>query len=732
MKVEFTEDEEQKIFNLVSQFVSTNRLAEQKSRLIINNIKKRMHLNHYNSLQEYLDFAMEDINEKNYLLSNLTIHTTYWFREIVNLELFESWVQNYGNLRKRLKGLSIGCSTGQEVFSMALILAEKGIEFEITGLDVDPVSIETAQKGVYPISEFSSIPRKYDQFLMIGDGRTAGLFTLNKEVRKKCHFKVENIETANLEVNHYDFIICRNMLIYFDGRQVNKIIQKISESLIEEGLLILGVSEPLMNSVKGLISLKPAIFQKISSKNISCTLKGTQKKIALIIDESEQDLNRLIKILYSDQYEMRAARSLEEAKSVMEKEHIDVVSMDANLDPTGELRWLQDIRKSGNNIPFAVLSDNKNSENSNYFKLFSAGVTEFFPKEILKGDITNFLIFMHTFLGVVAESDKKKHRQTILVVDDNKDICDLLFSLLKGHNLHVYSFTSSFEALEFLKKNSVDAVLSDYKMPDTDGIDFIRQAREIHPGVPALLVSGALANKDYLKNKMGIDVLHKPINEISLVRAVTSLLYSRPKKIVFDFFQNQIFSCIVIGASTGGPQTLKRILSHVSINIPPIVIVQHIPNKFQEKFFQDLADNCGLGYKSVDQEMELDRGCIYSSQPGFHVCVKQKGHKILAYPVEGNDGSGHTPSVNQLFKSASLLLDKCVAILLTGMGSDGAQALKDMKNNGHYTIAQDESSIVYGMPKAAVEYGAACFSASDSEIQQLLSNISCISVKKIS
>ncbi|MCB9228711.1 MAG: response regulator [Deltaproteobacteria bacterium] len=725
MNRDFTKAETEKIFSLVSSLVGTKRLAKQQSRLILSNIKKRIRIVKSQSLEEYLQYTKQNSEENRFLISNLTVHTTYWFREKVNLDLFGSWLDNVARNKKVLRGISVGCSTGQEVFSAALMMEKRNIDYTILGIDIDPISVDTGQRGIYPESELSSIPHEYIKYILIGSGRTQGLFTLSKEIRDRCTFEVKNAEKMNYEKDKYDFILCRNMLIYFEEDQVNEIIQKLSFSLATDGMLILGISESLTKSFHGIEQLKPAVFRKNEGQKILSKSSDVFEKRILVIEDSKTIQSHIAALLGSEDHKYTIVDTLKKADDQLDQQSFSVISLDVNLPDGNGLTWLSEKRKHGLRLPVAVLSSISEEERSLFLDLFRSGVTEFFPKDILGSDSSQYQLFVRTFLGKSnLRQNSSVKKQSIVIVDDDDDLVSLFKNILNSQNYEVHSFSDSLKALAYLKEHQVDGLLTDYRMPDMDGLELIRKARLLDPAVPVMILSGLIKNRKDIRSRTDIKVLDKPVDEVTFLNAIADLLKSKPERISPRSFQKTDFPCIVIGASTGGPQTLKRILEKVPANVPPLVIVQHIPEKFQEKFFVSLAADIGLRYRIVDREMKLENECLYVSDPGKHVCIRQRGPEIIAFPVSEPDGSGHCPSVNQLFRSAAQLSDKCLAILLTGMGSDGASAMKEMRNKGHITVAQDESSIVYGMPRAAVESGGACFTGSDWDIQTLISGIS--------
>ena len=182
-----------------------------------------------------------------------------------------------------------------------------------------------------------------------------------------------------------------------------------------------------------------------------------------------------------------------------------------------------------------------------------------------------------------------------------------------------------------------------------------------------------------------------------------------------QFSHNKV---LAIGASTGGTEAIKEVLIRMPENCPPIVITQHIPPVFSSSFAQRMDRTCTINVKEAEQGDKLTSGCAYIAPGDQHLSVKQQGGSLYCQL----DQSG--PAVDVLFNS---LVEVCpkntIAALLTGMGSDGAKGLLALKQHGAYTLAQDElSSVVWGMPKAAVELGAAIDIVSlDKVAQQLLS-----------
>lgn len=168
---------------------------------------------------------------------------------------------------------------------------------------------------------------------------------------------------------------------------------------------------------------------------------------------------------------------------------------------------------------------------------------------------------------------------------------------------------------------------------------------------------------------------------------------------------------VLVGASTGGPIAIETILRDLGSGFPaPVLVVQHMPAGFTRAFAERLDAHLPLQVREVVHEETLQPGTVYIAPGGVHLRVaRQRGElraMLSASPVE----TAHRPSVDVLFASARIAVgSRAVAVLLTGMGHDGAEGMAALASAGGVTIAQDEAtSIVYGMPRAAVDSGAAC------------------------
>lgn len=192
---------------------------------------------------------------------------------------------------------------------------------------------------------------------------------------------------------------------------------------------------------------------------------------------------------------------------------------------------------------------------------------------------------------------------------------------------------------------------------------------------------------------------------------------------------SDIFDVLVVGASTGGPVALQKLLSGIRKDFPlPIIITQHIDETFDVQFAQWLSSTSGLQVEMAKDRMIAQRGKAYLAPAGKHLCIERSasGDRNVQLSLDDSEPIHFLkPCVDKLFESAARnFAERTLAVILTGMGRDGADGMKQIKNAGGYTVAQDEATcVVYGMPKAAIDEGAVKNVMPLEEIAKFLNNI---------
>jgi len=273
-----------------------------------------------------------------------------------------------------------------------------------------------------------------------------------------------------------------------------------------------------------------------------------------------------------------------------------------------------------------------------------------------------------------------------------------------------------------------DVITLDMEMPRMDGLTFLKKLMKYYP-LPVVVVSSLTPKGSQLALEAlkagAIEVLCKPgasytvgdmaVELIDKIKAASKArLDRRPaidegvierKKLYLHKTTNKV---IAMGASTGGTQALEYVLRRLPQNIPGIVIVQHMPENFTKSFADRLNELCDIEVKEGEDGDSVSVGRALIAPGNKHMLLRRSG---AMYYVEVKDGplvSRHRPSVDVLFRSVAKYAGaNAIGVIMTGMGKDGAEGLKEMKENGAYTIAQDERTcVVFGMPKVAIEYGA--------------------------
>ncbi|MGE5559418.1 MAG: protein-glutamate methylesterase/protein-glutamine glutaminase [Bacillota bacterium] len=325
----------------------------------------------------------------------------------------------------------------------------------------------------------------------------------------------------------------------------------------------------------------------------------------------------------------------------------------------------------------------------------------------------------------------------VLIVDDSPAICKILSKeLAKDSAIKVVgTAVNPFLARDQILHCAPDVMILDIEMPRMDGLTFLEKLMKHFP-LPVIIVSslakegcdiglkalehGAVAimskpNAAYSTKEM-IEQLIENIKAASLMKH-SKIMSQIREKALYDARKNALKKThpdaarkiIAIGASTGGTEAIKNVLTKLPAEIPSIVIVQHMPPNFTEAFANRLNSLCPFEVKEAMHGELLTSSKALVAPGNKHMSVSRKGNE---YYVEISDGPlvfHQRPSVEVLFNSvAECAGADAIGILLTGMGKDGAHGLLNMKIAGALTIAQDEDScIVYGMPKEAAAIGAA-------------------------
>ena len=337
-----------------------------------------------------------------------------------------------------------------------------------------------------------------------------------------------------------------------------------------------------------------------------------------------------------------------------------------------------------------------------------------------------------------------KRKIRVLIVDDSAVVRQALQDILSSDRRIEVMGTAAdpFIAAEKIRQEVPDVITLDVEMPRMDGVTFLQKIMSQHP-IPVVICSSLTGRGSETAIRAleygAIDIITKPrmgakaFIEESRVRIIDAVKAASVAKIrkIGKFVNRDIApkltadavlakpsatramaqtteKIVLIGASTGGTEALRSILESLPLDSPGIVIVQHMPEHFTAAFAQRLNSLCRVSVKEAADGDSVLRGHALIAPGNKHTLLKRSGAR---YYVEVKDGPlvcRHRPSVDVLFRSAARYAGKnAVGVIMTGMGDDGSKGMKEMKDNGAFTIAQDEAtSIVFGMPKEAIKLGA--------------------------
>lgn len=333
-------------------------------------------------------------------------------------------------------------------------------------------------------------------------------------------------------------------------------------------------------------------------------------------------------------------------------------------------------------------------------------------------------------------------RIKVLIVDDSAVVRQVLTATLaEDIGIEVIGVASDpIFAMEKMAKQWPDVIVLDIEMPRMDGITFLKKIMAEHP-TPVVICStltekGAETTMQAM-SAGAVGIVTKPkvglkqyLQESSddLASAIKAAARANPKRLLSSTtltatapklsadavlppgvaMAQTTESVVAIGTSTGGTQALEVVLTALPRVCPGIVVVQHMPEKFTEAFAKRLNGLCQMEVREACNGDRVMPGRVLIAPGGHHMLLKRSGAQYHVEIVDGPPVSRHRPSVDVLFRSVAKFAGKnALGIIMTGMGDDGARGLKEMHDAKAQTLAQDEETcVVYGMPKEAVKLGA--------------------------
>lgn len=332
----------------------------------------------------------------------------------------------------------------------------------------------------------------------------------------------------------------------------------------------------------------------------------------------------------------------------------------------------------------------------------------------------------------------------VVVVDDSALVRSLLAEIINRQQdmQCVGAASDPLVAREMIRELNPDVITLDVEMPRMDGLEFLSRLMRLRP-MPVVMVStlteqGAeitlraleMGAIDFVaKPRIGVsqglnelagDIVDKirvaasaqvrrlaaPAPAVAAPAAHASALAPRPAAPLPRVSTEKI---ICIGASTGGTEAIREVLVPMPADAPAIVITQHMPPGFTTSFATRLDGLCKIRVAEARDGQRILPGHAYIAPGGRHLRIDRSGSNYVAVVEDTEPVNRHRPSVEVLFKSAARVIGpNAIGIMLTGMGADGASAMREMKDAGSYNYVQDEAScVVFGMPRVAIQHGAA-------------------------
>ncbi len=325
----------------------------------------------------------------------------------------------------------------------------------------------------------------------------------------------------------------------------------------------------------------------------------------------------------------------------------------------------------------------------------------------------------------------------VLIIDDSALMRGILREIINSHSDMevVGQAPDPLTARELIKQCNPDVLTLDVEMPKMNGLEFLEKLMRLRP-MPVLMVSSHTEQGNEVTLKAlelgAVDFITKPGigaaggfgmadmgNEIGeKIRAaararihrhaLNAPTWERPQPLAGTSL-NGAEKLIFFGSSTGGTEALKEVLMRMPANSPPVLITQHMPEAFTRSFAQRLDGISAMTVKEAEQNERVLPGHAYIAPGHSHLRLRKNGSLYYTELSRDEPVNRHRPSVDVLFDSAAEVAGaKALGVIMTGMGKDGARGLLAMRQAGAYTIAQDEATcVVFGMPKAAIEVGAA-------------------------
>ncbi|MBC7381277.1 MAG: chemotaxis response regulator protein-glutamate methylesterase [Burkholderiaceae bacterium] len=325
----------------------------------------------------------------------------------------------------------------------------------------------------------------------------------------------------------------------------------------------------------------------------------------------------------------------------------------------------------------------------------------------------------------------------VVVVDDSALVRSMLTQIINGTpDMRVIGTAADpLIAREMIRELNPDVITLDIEMPRMDGLDFLERLMRLRP-MPVVMISTLTARGAQITLRAlelgAVDFVAKPTADVrngldEAAREITAKIRAAAQAKVARHVQpvaagvagavarpasistQPTRRLIAIGASTGGTEAIREVLSALPAEVPGIVITQHMPPGFTASFAARLDGLCRIRDKEAADGERVLEGHAYVAPGGLHTWVERRSGGYVLRVANGEAVNRHKPSVDVLFRSVAQAAGaNAIGIMLTGMGADGALAMREMRDKGAYNLVQDEAScVVFGMPREAIAANAA-------------------------
>ncbi len=659
--------DDKEVFEAIARKISSItgvQLGDKQSSLVFSRLSKHLRNLGGISPKQYWDYLATHENEEiPVLISLLTTHHTFFFREQVHFEFLEKELPRLARQVKESGRNSIrvwcaACSHGQEGYTIAMFLdyhlkqLGTGMDYRITFSDVDQESVKISSNGIYRNDELNRVPITYrSNHWSRGSGKVANFSKIKAKITEHCEYKVINLlELDKLAIRDtYDIIFVRNVFIYFSSPEIERITNNLLKLLETKGLLFIGVSESLMGLNIAVDHIGKSIYQHNQN--------AKEKPLPTSKASHESHIQNWL----------RTRETLKEDPSSAQVKHPETAE---RLNPP--------VAKQKSLLPSSLSetpNDTKVPAHSSALELRVVTLQRSLQIGFHIRQLINTLPgYKSSGFEVIASAEEALSK----IQQKDADVLVVEAGVVR-YLSHIFSKLT----LPTLVVPGPDSPVSPADLQQWTHVRILEQdLKTERPGQKEALMR-------CLDQLSHLDVSHLQLSSTQAPNLDASFV-------------------IAMGASTGGTEALSKIIVELPSNMPPILIVQHIPEGFSRAFAERLDQISHLRVKEAADGDNLEPGRVLVAPGDKQMTIAGRPGHYRVQVYAGEKVSGHRPSVDVLFRSvAEQVKGKMLGVILTGMGSDGAEGLLQMKNAGALTFGQDAaSSVVYGMPKVAHQLGA--------------------------